>query len=364
MPESQTPSPVIVIFGDDEFTIKERGQQVFSQWQAQFGSNDAEIIDAAAGTVSEAEEALDQLEGALLTLPFFGGVKLIWFKNCSFLGEDRTAGSKDVTNKLTRLAEMLKNFDFKGIRLLITSGKFSATRTFYKVMAKIAEMEKHETISNKDRDWESKMEAWLIETARQNGKTLDPNACQTMVLFVGANLRQMNSELEKLIIYTGERTRITEQDVLTLVTRGKQSKSFALTDAIGNRDLPRAIRQLDNDLTELKADRSMSEVGILYGIISKVRTMLLLHEMIEHGYVSGGKVNIPDGILPNDKKFNPALMHPFMVKQNITHAKKYTSAELVHAMETLLECNRKLVFSGGDPALALQQAVIDIIRRS
>lgn len=86
MPESQTPSPVIVIFGDDEFTIKERGQQVFSQWQAQFGSNDAEIIDAAAGTVSEAEEALDQLEGALLTLPFFGGVKLIWFKNCSFSG--------------------------------------------------------------------------------------------------------------------------------------------------------------------------------------------------------------------------------------------------------------------------------------
>ena len=367
MPEPQTQSPVTVIFGDDEFTIKERGQQIFSQWQEEFGGSDAEIIDAAAGTAGEAKEALERLEEALLTLPFFGGIKLIWFKNCSFLGEDRTAGSKDVTDKLTRLAEMFKKFDFKGIRLLITSGKFSATRTFYKVMAKIAVMEKHETISSKDRDWESKMEAWLIETARQNGKTLDPKAIQTMLLFVGANLRQMNSELEKLIIYTGERTRITEEDVLTLVTRGKQSKSFALTDAIGERDLARAIRLLDNDLAELKTDRSMSEVGILYGIISKVRTMLLLHEMIANGYVSEGyrqaKINIPDGILPNDKKFNPALMHPYMVTRNIAHAKKYTTAELVHAMESLLECNRKLVFSGGDPALALQQTVIEIIRR-
>ena len=37
-------------------------------------------------------KALDRLQEALQTLPFFGQGKVVWFQNCNFLAEERPAG--------------------------------------------------------------------------------------------------------------------------------------------------------------------------------------------------------------------------------------------------------------------------------
>lgn len=361
---------LVVVYGDDDFSVQVKGREIFAAWTAEVGGSDTEIINATAENSSAAQAALDKLSMALQSLPFFGGCKLIWFKDCNFLGEDRTASSQTVTKGLNEFAETLKTFLWLGVRLLITAGKISANRTLFKVLSKVATMEYCESISAQDRGWEAKMEMWISREVQKRGKTMDRRAIATMVLFVGANLRQMNSELEKLVLYGGERPAITQKDVEMVVTRNKHAKSFALTDAIGDRDLPRAMRLLDMSLAEVKVDSSVSVLGILYGIISKVRLMLLLRELLDKGYIQEGKVGgygnvqkleLPAGLLPEEKKFNPALMHPWMVSRCIPQARKYSVPELVRAMSRLLECNRKMVYSGGSPGLALQQVVIDII---
>ena len=55
-------------------------------------------------------------------------------------------------------------------------------------------------------------------------------------------------------------------------------------------------------------------------------------------------------------------MHPFVLYNALPQTRRYTEAELVRAMDLLLECNRRLVSSGLDEALVLQQTLTQIVR--
>jgi DNA polymerase III delta subunit len=68
--------------------------------------------------------------------------------------------------------------------------------------------------------------------------------------------------------------------------------------------------------------------------------------------------------LPADRRFNPLALNPYVLYKALPQAKKYTEAELVRAMELLLECNRRLVASNLDESLVLQQTLVQIVAGS
>ena len=156
----------------------------------------------------------------------------------------------------------------------------------------------------------------------------------------------------------------------TIATRNKQARAFALGDALGDRDLPRLLRTLDAELWGLQFDKQKSEIGLLYGIISKVRALLLLKEMLRHGWVKpegdyarfkAQLERVPAADLPADKRFNPLALNPYVLFKALPQARRYTTAELVRALEILLACNQRLVSSGLDGAFVLQQALVQIV---
>ena len=102
---------------------------------------------------------------------------------------------------------------------------------------------------------------------------------------VGPHPRQLDSEVEKLCLFAGDRKKIEVGDVAAICTRNKTARAFALGDALGDRDLPRLLKRLDEELWETKFDSQKSEIGLLYGLISKVRAMLLLKEMLREGWI-------------------------------------------------------------------------------
>src|SRR6516165_9409529 len=119
-----------LIFGEDDFTVKQRAKQLYREWTQEIGGMDHEIIDATVSTGNEALKALAKLREALQTLPFFGSGKVIWLQNCNFLAEERWA-TNQVTENLAELAQELKEFSFDKVRLLITAGNVDKRRVFY-----------------------------------------------------------------------------------------------------------------------------------------------------------------------------------------------------------------------------------------
>lgn len=371
MPAAATSAPVLLVCGEDDFGVKQRARQMFQKWSEELGGMDHETVDAQASNSGEALKAISKLREALNTLPFFGGGKVVWFQNCNFLADDRTASAQAVTESLADLADELKKFQWNNVRLIISAGKVDKRKSFYKALEKIGEVETFAALTMDDRDWASKAEDHALHDLKARKKNISDEALSELVSNVGPNLRQLTNEVEKLSLFVGERANIKSADVEAIVTRNKQARAFALGDALGDRDLPRLLRCLDEELWEMQFDRQKSEIGLLYGLILKIRTMLFLKEMIRERWIRPDAQypsfkaqldKIPPGKLPEDRRFNPLAMNPFMLFKALPHARRYTSDELVRAMELLLACNRKLVSSASDEKLVLQQTLVEIAR--
>jgi DNA polymerase III subunit delta len=371
MPAAPTSAPVLLVCGEDDFGVKQRAKQMFQKWSEELGGMDHETVDAQASNSGEALKAISKLREALNTLPFFGGGKVVWFQNCNFLADDRTASAQAVTESLGDLADELKKFQWGNVRLIISAGKVDKRKSFYKALEKIGEIEAFTALTMDDKDWASKAEDHALRELKVRKKHISDEALSELVSNVGPNLRQLTNEVEKLSLFVGERANIETVDVEAIVTRNKQARAFALGDALGDRDLPRLLRCLDEELWEMQFDRQKSEIGLLYGLISKIRTMLFLKEMIREKWIQPNNEyarfkaqleKIPAGKLPEDRRFNPLAMNPFMLFKALPHARRYTSDELVRAMELLLACNRKLVSSASDEKLVLQQTLVEIAR--
>ena len=368
-PVSKRSAPLVLVCGEDDFAVKQRAKQLYLQWTEELGGMDHEIIDAAVSNSGEALKALAKLREAMQTLPFFGSGKAIWFKDCNFLSEERAA-TKDVIESLVALADELKQFAWQNVRLLVSAGKVDKRKVFYKTLDKLGTVESFAGWSVDDRDWASQAEVWARKGLRTRQKEISYEALAELINRVGANARQLDSEIEKVALYVGDRKEIEFEDVATICTRNKTARAFALGDALGDRDLPRLLARLDEALWEVKLDPQKSEIGLLYGLISKVRAMLLLKEMLREGWVKPDMdynrfkaqlERVPTDQLPEDRRFNPLAINPYVLYKALPQVKRYSEAELVRAMDLLFQCNLRLVSSSLEESLVLQQALVQIV---
>src|ERR1044071_1991521 len=372
MPRSatkETPALVLVC-GEDEFAVKQRAKEIYQEWTRALGGMDHEILDASVSNSSEALKVLGRVCEALQTLPFFGSAKVIWLKDCNFLGDERAATAQSVTEKLVELAQELKEFSWENVRLLISAGKVDKRKVFYKTLDKLGTVESLAGWSADDRDWADQAEVWARKAIRARQKEIADDALSELVERVGPNARQLENEVEKLTLFVAERDEIVLRDVEAIATRNKTARAFALGDALGDRDLPRLLRCLDEELWETKLDAQKSEIGLLYGLISKVRIMLLLKEMVREGWIKPDNdytrfkaqlERVPEQQLPQDRRFNPRSLNPYVLYKALPQVKRYTQEELVGAMDLLLRCNQRLVSSGLEEALVLQETLVHIV---
>jgi DNA polymerase-3 subunit delta len=368
-PAAKESAPLMLICGEDEFAVKQRAKQIYRQWTEELGGMDHEIIDAAVSNSGDALKVIARLREALQTLPFFGSGKAIWLQNCNFLGDERAA-AQAVTETLAELAQELKQFAWQNVRLLISAGKVDKRKVFYKTLDKLGKVETFAGWSADDRDWVDQAEAWARKALRARQKEISDEALAELINRVGPNARHLDNEIEKLSLYVGAKPEIQLDDVAAICTRNKTARAFALGDALGDRDLPRLLRRLDEELWEVKLDPQRSEIGLLYGLISKVRAMLLLKEMLREGWVKPDAdysrfkaqlERVPSDKLPQDRRFNPQAINPYVLYKALPQARRYSQAELIRAMDLLLQCNRRLVSSNLDESLVLQQTLVQIV---
>lgn len=360
---------LILVCGEDEFAVKQRAKEIYQQWSAELGGMDHEIIDANVTNSGEALKVLARLREALQTLPFFGGGKAVWLQDCNFLGDERTASAQAVTETLGEIAQELKDFSWEGVRLLISAGKVDKRKVFYKAIDKLGSVETFAGWSVDDRDWADQAENWARQALRESKKEISDEALAELVNNVGPHARLLHNEVEKLALFVGDRAEIEVADVEAISTRNKSARAFALGDALGDRDLPRLLRRLDEELWEMKFDSQKSEIGLLYGLIGKVRAMILLKEMLREGWIKPDSEysrfkaqleRIPAAQLPEDKRYNPLALNPYVLYKALPQAQRYSQAELIQAMALLLKCNQRLIFSNLDEALVLQQTLVEI----
>ena len=96
---------------------------------------------------------------------------------------------------------------------------------------------------------------WAVATAQEAAIRAGARRGARTVDALGADMMLIASELEKLLLYTLGRGRITLGDVETMVLAAKQRSLYELTDAISSRDSATALALLHGLLNSSDAAR-------------------------------------------------------------------------------------------------------------
>ena len=97
---------------------------------------------------------------------------------------------------------------------------------------------------------ERELPRWLQGRVRHYDKRLDGGAAARLAECVGLNLPILDQQLAKIAVFVGDRPVIRAADVDALVEDLPVTTIFRLTDAVGSRNAPKALRVLDSLLAQ------------------------------------------------------------------------------------------------------------------
>ena len=190
---------------------------------------------------------------------------------------------------------------------------------------------------------------WIAATAQDAGTRMDPDAVRELADALGADMMLISSELEKLLLYTLGRGRITLGDVETMVLGAKQRSLYELTDAISARDRVRALALLHGLLNSSEAGEDAA-IGHLYMLARTFRQMLVILEK-----------NVRDSRAIWQALWQGFRMPPFAADDLIRQARRYKSRrELTRALRLIARADLELRSSPPDKRLVLERLVYEL----
>ena len=190
---------------------------------------------------------------------------------------------------------------------------------------------------------------WIAATAQEAGVRVGPDAARELADALGADMMLISSELEKLLLYTLGRGRITLGDVETMVLAAKQRSLYELTDAISARDRVRALALLHGLLNSSDAGEDAA-IGHLYMLARTFRQMLVILEK-----------NVRDSRAIWQALWQGCRMPPFAADDLIRQARRYKSRrELTRALRLVARADMELRSSPPDKRLVLERLIYEL----
>jgi DNA polymerase-3 subunit delta len=189
---------------------------------------------------------------------------------------------------------------------------------------------------------------WIVDQAGKEGVKIDADAARELIDSLGADMMLVSRELEKLILYAGDRKQIALGDVETLVLAAKQRSLYELTDAISAKDKSRALAVLDAML--VSGEGEDAAIGHLYMLARTFRQMLVI---LEKG--------VRDSRAIWQALWQGFRLPPFAAEDVIRQARRYKSrSELTRAIKLVARADLALRSSPPSKRLVLEQLVIQL----
>src|ERR1700730_13287598 len=154
---------------------------------------------------------------------------------------------------------------------------------------------------------------WIGDYCTSRSVKIDPDGARELVDSLGGDMMMISNELEKLILYVGEKKRLTLGDVETMVLAAKQRSLYELTDAISSRDRVRALEVLDAILTS--GDGEEAAIGHVYMLAKTFRRVVGVsgrppRSQPHAGASGGGGFRCPPFPAEENNKATPPLQIP------------------------------------------------------
>jgi DNA polymerase-3 subunit delta len=364
---AQAESNIHAVVGSDESEVK----RVAAELAAKLAPPDAgefgvEVIDACADNVDQAVSKIRLAIEALQTLPFFGGGKLVWFKNANCLADSPIGRSVSVLSALEDLAELLDAGLGADVTFLISATETDKRRSFYKTLGKRAELEVIDRLDSSRAGWEEEATEIVRRRAKARKLQFEEEALDLFVLLTGGDTRQIENELEKIDLYLGAERRVNVDQVRELVPLSRAGVIFELGNALAARDLERALT-----LVKRLLDQGETAIGILLvAILPTIRNLLLAKDLMERNRIPRPHApfsfisalnRLPAEATEHLPRKKDGSINGYALGIAAQQAHRFEMPKLVAGLEACLEANVRLVTSQLDHELVLTEIVVKLL---
>ena len=173
-----------------------------------------------------------------------------------------------------------------------------------------------------DRLSERELVGWVVKEAKRQGKAITPAAASKLVLIAGTRLRDVKGELDKVVLFAGDKPGIDETDVEDSGLDCREETIFALSDAIGARDVKKAFA-----VYGMVSDKE--PVMVLGSIARQIRMLISAKSLILKGTPSNA--------------FAARLgVYPKYADDYARRSRLFTMGELTRAMSALFAADTEL----------------------
>jgi DNA polymerase-3 subunit delta len=367
--KSATPKSgnLFAVVGSDDGLVREEALKLHNELTG--GVDDGfthETIDGIADNADSAHDICAATVQSLLTLPMFGGDKVVWLRNANFLGDTVTGRAKRTEAGVESLLATLQQGVPDGVKFLLTAQGVDKRRSFWRFIESSAVVMSFDRIDTSREGWEDVVAALVHKRAKELGLTFTPDALQLFVMLAGEQTRQIDNELEKLDLYLGrDRREVTEDDVRVMVPMSRAAVVFEIGRALQTGHAARAIQLIDQ---QLAADESA--IGIMRAsIIGVVRNLFMARLILDKFKAPIGSYNsfaavlnrLPEADrawLPQKKDGTGVNVFPIFICA--ANAENFELDRLLGVLESTLIADRSLVSTGLDHRLILHRLIVEI----
>lgn len=238
-------------------------------------------------------EIIDMAE----TMPFMAEKRLIVIENSGFF-----------KNKCDELADYFEDPSDSTCFVFVEAEVDKRSRLYKRVKerGRIAELNAQD---------EKSLVRWIVGSLNKENKKITQSAAALFLTKTGADMENIQKELEKLICYVGERDSINIEDVEAICTTVITNNIFEMIDAIAKKQQKKAL-ELYYDLLTLKEP----PMRILFLITRQFNLLLQVKDLARLGFNTA-------------ETAKKAGLHSFVAGKYVSQSKSFDSKWLADAVE-------------------------------
>ena len=193
--------------------------------------------------------------------------------------------------------------------------------------------------------YDSQIAPWIAARVAAQGRTITAEAVRLLSAHVGQSLREIRNEIEKLLLYAGERKEITIDDVSAVVGASREYNIFELQRAIGGRQVGRAVL-----IVERMLEDGESPVMVIVMLTRFYSILWRVHDMRRRG------------VSPQAQAAEAGLA-PFQMKEFADAATRHDLTDVEQAFSALVDADEQLKSTSTDPRVVMEVLVVHLAER-
>jgi DNA polymerase-3 subunit delta len=321
-----------------------------------------EVIDGRAMTVDEAVQSIAKVREAILTLPFFGGGKLVWWKAVNFFDDKGAGRLASVKEALESLQPDLAQVDGTSVTLLISALGLHKGRAFSKALLKQAQA-KYFDLPDLRNTTEDEIIFQIEGRMKAAGLRPGPGAAERFFQATGVDTGAWSQELEKLACFAAESAgELTREAVNQVISGSREVLIWDFCHAVLSGEAKPALSRLSALLAQ-----DETEVGILILLAGQVRLAALAAVLRENGMLRLGRGSFASAevsaegqaYLPRKKSGEP--ISTYALGQAAQRSQHHPARFWFRALALIYRAQREMLTGESDKRRALELVVLEIV---